>query len=151
MAASASSRGADQFYELSRRLKAAGQGQLRKDLNKAMRDSVKPLLPKVREAARQNFPQTGGLNERVARKPYRTQARTGQKTAGVRITASKLDPRLDQGRVVHPVFGRPGSKVVQQVPGAAGYFSETLTNEAPNIKGDVERVLEDFTRRIVGR
>lgn len=146
--ATASSRGADAFLELSKRMKAAGQGQLRKELHKAVRDAAKPLLPKVREAARQEFPQRGGLAERVARKPYRTQARTGTTTAGVRITAAKMDPRLDQGRVVHPVFGRPGSKVVQQIPGARGYFTETLKNEAPSIQGDIVRVLEDFTRRL---
>jgi hypothetical protein len=146
--ATASSRWADAFLELSKRMKAAGQTQLRKELHKAVRDAAKPLLPKVREAARQEFPQRGGLNERVARKPYRAQARTGAKTAGVRITAAKMDPRLDQGRIAHPVFGRPGSTVVQQIPGAKGYFSETLKNEAPGIRGDIEQVLEDFTRRL---
>lgn len=130
-------------------MKLAGQGQLRRELNKGMRDAAKPLVPKVREAARQNFPRRGGLNERVAKKPYRAQTRTGAKTAGLRITASKMDPRLNQGRVVHPVFGRPRSTVVQRVPRAAGYFSETLQNEAPSIQGDVRRVLEEFARRIV--
>ncbi len=154
-----SARGADDFYRLSKALKAAGETGLRKDLHKAVRDAAKPLIPKVREAARRELPTRGGLNERLARKPYRAQARTGIKTAGVRITGSKVDPRInDAGRIGHPVFGRKGKAknggknfVVQNFPEAKGYFDETLTREGPAVREAVVRTLADFTDRIVNQ
>lgn len=146
----ASVTGAEDFLALSRRLKAAGRGDLRRELNKAMSGAAKPLIPKVKQAAQQNLPQRGGLATRIARKSYRAQTRTGATTAGVRIVGSKVDPRIDQqGRVAHPVFGRPGSMVVQQVPAAKGYFSETLSQEGPQVRDELVKTLEQWADRLV--
>lgn len=146
--ASDSVRGAEDFLALSRRLKAAGETELRKELHKAVGAAAKPLIPKVKAAAQDKFPQRGGLANRMARKPLRAQTRTGALTAGVRIVGSKVDPRMDEsGRISHPVYGRKPN-VVQNVPGVAGYFSETLEKAGPEIRGDVLNVLEDFTQRI---
>lgn len=142
--------GADDFLALSRRMKEAGESGLRKELHKAMTAAAKPLIPKVRAAAAANLPQRGGLARSVSRKPVRAQTRTGNQTAGVRIVAAKVDPRLDEGRLAHPVFGRPNSTVVQQVPGAVGYFSKTLENEGPQVRDTLIEVLEDFTNRLAG-
>lgn len=140
-------RGAEDFLALSKRLKAAGQTELRKELNKSMRQAAKPLLPKVREAARANLPKHGGLNERIARKPIRIQTRTGANTAGVRVVGTKVDPRIDEGRVFHPVFGRkPG--VVQRIKGR-GYWSKTLEKSGPDVRGDVLKALEGFTKQVL--
>ncbi len=141
--------GADDFLALSKALKAAGETGLRKELSKAVQDAARPLLPKVKQAARENLPRGGGLNERVAKKPLRVQTRTGAKTAGVRIVGSKIDPRINQGRVYHPVFGRPGSGVVQQIPEATGYFDKTLEGNGPAVRDAVTQVLADFCDRIV--
>lgn len=143
-----SSKGADDFYRLSRAMKDAGQGQLRKELNKGMRDVAKPLIPKVRQAARDKLPHRGGLNARVARKPFRAAVRTGAQTAGVRIVGSKVDPRINDGRVFHPVFGRkPG--VVQNVPGAVGYFDQTIRDSAPEVRAELENTLRSFKERLI--
>lgn len=134
-------RGADEFLRLSKSLKAAGQTGLRKELNKAMQAAAKPLIPKVKAAAAATLPKRGGLAQRVARKPYRVQVRTGEATAGVRITAAKIDPRIDEGRLFHPVFGRkPG--VVQSV--TPGYFSDTMSESGPAVRDDLAQALEDF-------
>jgi hypothetical protein len=140
--------GANDFLALSKRLKAAGEKELRNELNKVMRSAAKPLIPKVREAARASLPKHGGLNERIAKKPFRAQTRTGAATAGVRIVGTKVDPRInDEGRVFHPVFGhKPG--VVQNVPDAKGYFDETLSKEGPGITRDVVSALNDFRNSI---
>lgn len=140
--------GADEFLALSKMLKAAGQADLRRELHKVVPAAARPLIPKVRQAARQSLPKRGGLNERIAKKPLRAQARTGVKTAGVRIVGTKVDPRINQGRVFHPVFGRkPG--VTQQVPAAEGYFTDTLKESAPQVRAAVQKALEDFTDRMV--
>ena len=143
-------KGADNFLKLSKALKEAGKTGLRKELHRAVSQAAKPLVPKVRESARDRLPKGGGLNERIARKPYRAQTRTGATTAGVRIVGTKVDPRINaQGRVAHPVFGRSGSTVVQTVPGAKGYFDEPLRGSAPQVRADVVSVLEQFADRIV--
>jgi hypothetical protein len=116
-------------------------------LHKAVAKAAKPLIPKVKQAAAQNLPQRGGLAQRISKKPLRAQTRTGATTAGVRIVGTKVDPRINEGRVYHPVFGRtPG--VVQNVPQAKGYFSETLTREGPSIQQDVLAVLAAFNEQL---
>jgi hypothetical protein len=149
--------GTNDFYKVSKALKYAGRDQLRKELHKAVRTAAKPLIPKVRAAAKESLPKKNQLNDRIAKKPFRAQTRTGERTAGVRIVGTKVDPRINQGRVWHPVFGRKGkpddkkkkNSVVQQVPAAKGYFTDTLQNSAPEIRDDVRKALEDFTDRIV--
>jgi hypothetical protein len=142
-------RGADALLAVSKRLKDAGAKEARKALHRGVAGAAKPIIPKIRQAARDQLPAQGGLNERIARKPYRAQVRTGVKTAGVRITGGKVDPRINQGRVAHPVFGRPGSTVVQYVPEARGYFDDTVRDAAPQIRDDVVEVLEDFAKRLL--
>jgi hypothetical protein len=150
-------KGADDLLRLSKALKAAGKTELRKELHKAMPDAAKPLIPDIRDAARRQLPHRGGLNERIARKPYRAQVRTGAKTAGVRIVGTKVDPRINQGRVFHPVFGRKGkpakeggrNSVVQKVPQAVGYFDDTLRGRGPATRDELRRTFEAFLDRIV--
>ena len=150
-------RGADNLLALSKKLKAAGQTELRKELHKAMRNVAKPLVPKIREAARKQLPTAGGLNDRIAKKPYRAQVRTGAKTAGVRITGTKVDPRINrEGRVWHPVFGREGkaanggrNSVVQKVPSAEGYFDETLRDEGPEVREELRSTLAAWSERLL--
>lgn len=142
-------KGAEDFLKLSKAMKAAGETELRKELHKAVRQATRPTLPKVRTAARDKLPRKGGLNKRVARKPLRAAVRTGAKTVGVRIEQRKTDPRLNAtGRVAHPTFGRR-PLVVQQIPGAVGYFDKTIRNEAPQMRADIEGVLRDFRGRFL--
>lgn len=146
---SVQARGARDFLAVSKSLKAAGQGELRKELNKTLRDAAKPLIPKVRESARQRGPKQGGLNEWLARKPVRAQVRTGAQTAGVRIVGTKVDPRInDQGRIQHPVFGSK-KRVVQQVPGLQGYFDRPLSESGPAVSRQVVSAMDGFVRKIV--
>ena len=152
-----STKGVNDFVALSKALKDAGESGLRKELHKAMRDAAKPVIPKVKQAARESFPKAGGLNERIARKPLRSSVRTGNNTAGVRIQGTKVDPRInDEGRVAHPVFGRTGraanggkNTVVQNVPDARGYFDRTISAQAPQVRADVLDALGDFINRFV--
>lgn len=152
-----STKGTSDFLALSKALKQAGETGLRKELHKVMRDAAKPVIPKVRDAARESFPSKGGLNERMAKKPFRSAVRTGNATAGVRIQGTKVDPRINnEGRIVHPVFGRTGkaanggkNAVVQSVPDARGYFDQTISDQAPGIRNDVLNALGDFVNRFV--
>jgi hypothetical protein len=140
--------GANEFYRISKALKAAGQSGLRKEFHKSVTAAAKPLIPKVREQARKDLPKHGKLNERIAKKPYRAQARTGAQTAGVRIVGTKVDPRINnEGRIQHPVFGRAKSTVVQTVPGAKGYFDRPLQESGPQVQREVLNAMQDFVNR----
>lgn len=144
-----SSRGARDFLTVSKYLKEAGETGLRKQFHKTVTTAAKPLIPLVREAARRDLPKKGGLNERIAAKPYRVQARTGVNTAGVRIVGSKVDPRInDLGRIAHPVFGHTPN-VVQYDPAAKGYFDQTLERSAPLVQAEVLGAMEDWTSRLL--
>jgi hypothetical protein len=142
--------GPEQLLRVSRALKNAGETDLRKQFHKAIAAAAKPALPAVRASARAKGPARGGLNERLAKKPYRVQVRTGAKTAGVRIVGTKVDPRMNSlGRIQHPVFGRPGRKVVQYAPKLKGYFDEPLGRLGPGVQKDVVDAMTEFTRRIL--
>jgi hypothetical protein len=152
--ASADDMGARVFYEMSAKLKRAGDGDLRKLFHKEMREAAKPLLPKIRGSAESRFPSKGGLNRHMARGArYRTVAKTGAATAGVSIRANKTDPRSDtQGRVAHPVPQRNGEPVrnekgrrvmvVQRFPNAVGYFRDPIEAGAVGVRRDLLDALE---------
>lgn len=145
--------GAQAFYELSKRLKqvgGTGKGSVRNEMHNALKKAAKPLPKKVKDAALERFPQRGGLNKVVAKRTPKVVTRTGATTAGVRIQESKTDPRMNsQGRIYHPVFGRKGSDAVQIAPGVKGYYDETLSDAAPEVRDAVVGVLEDFAKRLV--
>lgn len=128
--------GAEQFLRASKALKAAGELGLRKELHKAMRVAVKPLTPLTRAAAMEQLPKRGGMNVRVAKAKQTPQARTGARTAGVRLTVGKSGSGArgaNVGVVRHPVFGDAKKWVDQPVPNATGWFDETCRQHAPTL------------------
>lgn len=140
-------RGAEEFLALSKRMKAAGQGELRKELNKALKAAVKPLTPKTRAAA-SRLPQRGGLAALVAKEPQTVQVRTGAATAGVRLVVGKrrgVARQADEGTIRHPVFGRKPF-VAQRV--RPGWFTETAEDNFTDIQDGVVEVLEDFLGKV---
>ncbi len=146
--------GARVLYEMSAKLKRAGQGDLRKRFHKEMRELAKPVLPAVRRSAATRFPRRGGLNTHMARGArYRTAVKTGLSTAGVSIRANRTDPRVDQrGRISHPVPQRDGEPVrdengrrvyaVQFFPEAVGFFRDPIESRAPGMSRDLLAALE---------
>lgn len=136
-------RDADDFLALSKACKRQAP-ELRKELNRGLRSAARPLISKTREAFRADLPKRGGLNLEIARRPLRIKVATGA-DPGISVVAAKTDARLDDGRLVHPVFGRRPS-VVQQVP--SGLFSGTLERESPAVIEPLNDVLQDFADRL---
>lgn len=142
-------RGADQFLALSKALKEAGRTDLRKALNKGMRDGAKPLIPKARAEALATLPQRGGLAKLVAKEPARVQTRTGR-DPGVRIVVGKKRGgarSANRGVIRHPVFGNRERWVSQPVP--SGWFDDTMRKHGPDVRPALERAIDDMARRIV--
>ena len=139
------------FLKLSKALKKAGRTELRKELNKGLKNGAKPLIPKTREEARSTLPQGGGLADTVARSPMRVQVRTGAATAGVRVVVgnSRSGARAaNRGQIRHPVFGNRDAWVTQKVP--REWFDRPMRLGAPLVRPALEqamqRVIDDIVR-----
>lgn len=142
-------RGADDFYRLSKALKAAGKTELRKELHKGLRRAARPLIPKARAEARARLPKRGGLAEQIAKEPARIQVRTG-KDPGIRVVVGKKRGgarAANQGVIRHPVFGDREQWVDQRVK--PGWFDEPMNDAAPSIRRDLLRAMEDTAEQVV--
>lgn len=142
--------GADDFLKLSKALKHAARGELRKELNKGMRDGAKPLIPLVKAAARDQLPHGGGLNELVAREPMRVQTRTGR-DPGVRVVVGKKRGgarATNRGVIRHPVFGNREQWAEQKV--TDGWFDDTLKQHGKDVIPALEQAMERIVDKIVG-
>lgn len=140
------------FLALSKALKKAGEGGLRKELNKGLRLAAKPVIADVKEAFVRELPHKGGLGSFIAGKNTRIVTLTGR-DPGVQIRVAKQDPRMEtEGRLVHPVFGvrkQDGKRVtvVQHVkPGIVG---KQLDQSAPKVAHELEQVIQDMYRQII--
>ena len=141
-----SAKGANDFLVLSKKLKAAGETGLRRDLNKGLQRAARPLARAAKEEAGAVFPRRGGLNEIMRRRQVVVRTSTGAKTAGVRIVALKIDRRVDElGMIRHPVFGNREKWVSQYVPAAKGYFTNLMREQVPAVRREVLGALRDFT------
>lgn len=132
--------GAESFLNLSKALKHAGRTEMRKELHKGIRKAARPLIPKARKEARSKLPQRGGLAERVAREPARTQVRTGS-DPGVRIvigTKRGGARATNRGLIRHPVFGQD-VWVEQRIE--PGWFDNSMMGEKAAIQRDIERAM----------
>lgn len=142
-------RGAEQLGDVARELRRVADKDLRKQLNRGLRQATKPLIAETRKYAREHLPKHGGLNERVARSKFRTKIRTGANPS-VRITATGLDARLNtQGRVRHPVYGNRKVWVEQRV--APLWFDVPMRRGAPHVRRALTSALDEVTKQLEGR
>lgn len=142
----AAERGAEDFYKLSKALKAAGRTDLRKYLHMRMLAPANAVIPKVKAAARSQLPAEGGLNALVAGRRIRARVRTGEATAGVSIVSPRQgssSASTNRGYVRHPVPKDHDVWVRQELPRAAGWFDDTIEADAPAIRRGVERGISD--------
>lgn len=158
-------RGAQEFYKLSKALKAAGRTGIRKELNKRMKQAGKPLIPEVRAAALEELPKRGGLAKRMAKRPIRVVTRTGSAhTAGVSLVMPNTQPGYNEGEIRHPVFEKhklgkgqvgPQAKPTKWVPqdiGPGRWFDDTIVENrdkvAPLLEKAVNSVLDDIVKGV---
>ena len=142
-------RGAEQLGDLSKRLRAAGEDGkgLRRELLKGIQRATKPLKADAKRAAGSKLPQSGGLAAEVARAKFTTRTRTGGRNVGVTILAKGDVVRSsDRGRIRHPVFGNRSAWVTQDV--TPGWFTETMQDSAPKVRGEILEAMQDVARRI---
>lgn len=129
---------AEQMRVVGLRLKAAGAGGLKLALTRELKAATKPLIADVKQAARDELPKAGGLNEYVAAGRFTSSVRYTGIQIGVRIVntapkGSKGGTRQfgsDKGTVRHPVFGHRERKWAETHV-TPGWFSGTLEKKAP--------------------
>ena len=152
-------RGAEQFLQLSKALKAAGETELRKKLHKGLRDAVKQVMPEAEQKLAEQLPylkRGKAVNQVVLVKTGRDPGVTvGMRYGSRRSTNARL--ANSKGVFRHPVFA-DGEKtrkewrwVDQPVPGAKGWFDKTYLNAAPKVRKHIEDAMQDVIDEVVRR
>lgn len=141
--------GADEFLRLSKALKLAGRGDMRKALHKGLRDVVNEVKPKAAEALADSLP--SGLRGRGRAVKQAVQVKTGHDAgvsvavrygkAGRGIGAANAQRINRTGSFRHPVYGSD-RWVSQDTRGGDGWFDKTYENAAPEMRAALEKVLE---------
>jgi len=157
--------GADNFYRVSKALKAAGATGMRRELHNAMRRAARPLTKVAKGAAHEVFPKRGGLADREEKIPFRSTVKTSRDQHGVEIVAPgrfvAAKTTNEAGRFKKPVFGRvhPPLTVAesrktwtwrwQEVPGSEGWFDRAMEGSAPLVRPELEKALDNVIDEVI--
>jgi len=147
---------------LAIRLKAAGEGGLRRELLAGLRAGVRPVIPALRAAALSELPKKGGLNEWVAASKLTVRNRLSPFTAGVQIVnqskagssrrggSGQVQFGSDKGVVRHPVFGHTDRKWTETKV-HAGWFTDTIEQHLPQVTAEITVVMAKVAADLTGR
>ncbi len=132
-------------------IKASGDKDLERALDRGMRRSAKPLKAAARYGARRRLPTRGGLAERVAESKFGVRVTSSGKRTGVRVVGrSGYDLQgLDEGLVRHPVFGNRKRWVSETV--RPGWFSDAEEGKAPEVRDNIDHALDELGRELEAR
>lgn len=146
--------GGDDLHRLAKRLRKAGEKDLIKGLQKAIKSEVKPIVEAQRREVRA-LPAKGarhtGLRSRTAG-AVRIQVKTTGGSAGVRIRVAKtarlglLPQYMNRGHWRKPVFGNRKVWRDQQMP--PGWFDRPAEKGAPHVRKQVVAAMEDVAEQI---
>jgi hypothetical protein len=145
--------GAKQLQQLGVRLKAAGARDIKLEMTRGLRAAAAPLVPLVKQAAVEQLPKGGGLNQQVAGQRVTVSVVAAGRNTGVRLKTTAPDTRqTDSGYVRHPVFGHKTDRkwVTQSIPAAVGWWTKTLENAAPTVRPAMEAVLKVIAIKVRG-
>lgn len=143
-------RGVESLRELHLRLKEAGEGGLRRQLNKAIRAAAKPAIDAAKASASASLPRSGGLAGLIAGSKFATVIKTGSQSAGVSIKAAAGHDiaALDQGSLRHLTWGHK-PWVAQAV--TPGWFTRPIADRSPAIAAGIDEALAATAAQIAGK
>jgi hypothetical protein len=138
---------ASELESIAAYLRQQADGELLRDLTRAMRDAVNPVIPQIREGLRPKMPDRYAdvLAEDVI---LQVRVRTAR-SPGVTLVARERGTvsgkrrrlwRLDRGVLEHPVFGDRGDWKEQPVE--PGWFTQPPEQAAPRVEQALADVLE---------
>lgn len=147
--------GTKDMVALSKALKG-WDNELRRQLHRDFRDAAKPLIPVVREALRESYPQRGGLAEQMARSKIRITFKTGR-NPGIQIVIPGLQAKLGEnyGLIRHPVYADPNKTrreqrwVAQKID--AGAVHRAVSARLDLLIPGVEKAINIVNARVLGR
>ncbi|HXJ27346.1 MAG TPA: hypothetical protein VNH17_16655 [Streptosporangiaceae bacterium] len=145
---------ASELESIARHLRRAGEGELVRELTRAMRDAVGTVPDDIRAGLRPKLPDryaaTLDADLRLG-----VNVRTNERDPGVSVTgqarskARKLR-NLDEGRLTHPVFGNREEWRTQEEPSVQpGWFTGPAQAGGPRVRTAIERALADVADKAV--
>lgn len=159
MAVSLEVRGAEQFFELARRLREAGDRDLQRELYRGINRATKPLVGNIRQSALDVLPRSGGLAAHISTSRISTQRRTGANSVGIKVVTRPPKKggsmgrghdiaAMNRGRLRHPLFGNRRHWYTQTI--AAGWWSIPTDRMSPQVRGQLLIAMENVKRKIEG-
>lgn len=138
--------GADDLAALSKRLREAGNKDLRRELFRGIQRTTKPVRLAMSAHAGRVLPQRGGLAAKMARSRFSTKTRTGRNPGVVIAVRNPIDVRsIDRGRVRHLTFGHRPWKDQAVAPGA---FTEPFEDAAPVVRRELLGAMAEVAGRV---
>lgn len=140
--------GADELAKVARRLKDAGETELRKEMLRGIRTAAKPVVPDIKASARDRLPKAGNLNDVIARSKIGVRTRLAGEKVGVRIRGVGRHNlvALQYGRVRKPLFGNRAHWFEQQVE--PGFFDDPIEKRQDDLRRGLERVITETARKM---
>ncbi len=151
--------GNKQLDLLAIRMRAAGDGGLRRELLAGLRAGVRPVIPALQEAARSELPRKGGLGEWVAGSRFTVRTSLTPGVARVQIVnqpsrdtsrrgSGSVQFGSDKGVVRHPVFGHMDRWAQTTV--RSGWFSRTVEGKLPEVTAELTATMRAVADRLAG-
>lgn len=145
---------AAELEALAFRLRRAGDGELVREVTRAMRDAVEPVQAEIRAGLDPHLPKRYAA-ELDADVRLGTNVRTNDRDPGVSITGAPLAKTrklryLDEGRLTHPLFGDREHWYTQELPSVQpGWFTGPAEAAGPRVRTAIERALADVAGKAV--
>lgn len=142
---------AAELEALAFRLRRAGDGELVREVTRAMRDAVVPVQDRIREGLKPHLPDVYAA-ELDGDLRLGTSVRTNERNPGVSITGQATGKTrklrsLDGGELHHPLWGNREHWYRQEV--TPGWFSGPAQDAGPAVREAIERALEDVAAKAV--
>lgn len=155
------------LLELQRRLRAAGNENIRQSMQRRIRRAAEPLRDELQSTIRgltitppprRGRPGGRSPTSRPLRASLAAAIRISVRTTanpGARVWVDKglLPPDLknmpsviNEGRIRHPVYGNRRRWVTHTAP--PGWWSKTVQRNTPRMEREVARVLDDVRRKL---
>ena len=140
--------GVEQLAALSKRLRTAGEKDLKREFNRSLRDASKKPISSAKANA-ERLPRKGGLAEKVANSRIVQRNRLSAKnpTLAIQATNDVNLWRLDRGQIRHPVFGNKEKWVTQTLP-RSGWWSDAMKEAQPEAQRELAKALDRIQRKL---
>ena len=142
---------AAELEALAFRLRRAGDGELVREVTRAMRDAVVPVQEQIREGLKPHLPDVyaSALNADLR---LGVSVRTGERDPGVAVTGQAAGKTrrlrsLDAGELHHPLWGDREHWYRQEVQ--PGWFTGPAQDAGPQVRTAIEKALEDVAAKAV--